>query len=97
MTRTQEEIQDIQKKVFSLEGKGEIQESVQEYIEILHGLIEGYQGELYSKNSEVSSLEYKIAKLENEIKSKKRGRIKIILCVFIRVVSTFFLRERSNG
>lgn len=64
--RTQEEIDQIIKDVFELEGRGEIQKPIIDYIELLQETIQTYQGELYAKNSQISSLEYKLANIKTD-------------------------------
>jgi peptidoglycan hydrolase CwlO-like protein len=71
MTRTQTEITDIETKANTLLELGEVQKPVEDYIELLQETIVTYQGELFSKNSEVSKLEFKVSKLEREIEKLK--------------------------
>lgn len=69
MTRTQEEITDIETKANTLLELGEVQKPVEDYIELLQETIMTYQGELYSKNSEIGRLESKVKRLEEAVKN----------------------------
>jgi len=68
ITKTQEEITDIETKANALLELGEVQKPVEDYIELLQETIMTYQGELYSKNSDIGRLEFKVKMLEEAAK-----------------------------
>ena len=70
MTETQKEIESIEEKVIELLEANKVQQVIVDFINILQSAISAYQGELYSKNSEVGKLEYKIKQLEEKLNKK---------------------------
>lgn len=61
--KTKQHIEATEAKVMAMLELGELDSAVVDYIELLQETITTYQGELYAKNSEISSLKYKLAAL----------------------------------
>lgn len=62
--KTKKEIEATEAKVMAMLELGELDSAVVDYIELLQETITTYQGELYTKNSQISSLEYKLANID---------------------------------
>ena len=62
--KTKQHIEATEAKVMAMLELGELDSAVVDYIELLQETITTYQGELYTKNSQISSLEYKLAKID---------------------------------
>ena len=65
--KTKRHIEATEAKVMAMLELGELDSAVVDYIELLQETITTYQGELYTKNSEISKLTYKL----NAIKERK--------------------------
>jgi hypothetical protein len=53
-------IEATEAKVMAMLELGELDSAIVDYMELLHKTISTYQGELYAKNSQISSLESKL-------------------------------------
>ncbi|TMP48704.1 hypothetical protein [Pseudoalteromonas sp. S1688] len=62
--KTKQHIEATEAKVMAMLELGELDSAVVDYIELLQETITTYQGELYAKNSQISSLEYKLANID---------------------------------
>lgn len=63
--KTKKHIEATEAKVMAMLELGELDSAVVDYIELLQETITTYQGELYAKNSQISSLEYKLENSSN--------------------------------
>lgn len=63
--KTKQHIEATEAKVMAMLELGELDSAVVDYIELLQETITTYQGELYTKNSQISSLEYKLENSSN--------------------------------
>lgn len=64
--KTKQHIEATEVKVMEMLELGELDSAVVDYIELLQETITTYQGELYAKNSEIGSLEYKLANVKTD-------------------------------
>lgn len=65
--RTHQEITDVETRAMTLLEVGEVDKPIIEYIEVLQDAIAAYQGELYARNSDVSSLTVQLDKAKSNI------------------------------
>lgn len=63
--KTKQHIEATEAKIMAMLELGELDSAVVDYIELLQETITTYQGELYAKNSQISSLEYKLENSSN--------------------------------